>query len=536
MSQTTITYLNVLSATDTSYSYGNLPPVITVGSSIPSTKYSNTNITQYFTITDDVGILPSGLVLSAGSPVSTSAITVVDDKTLLLDLTVNASGSIGISATDIGGLTSTEIVTNYIIDTSVTGPPPPNPSVPIVDLYAPGIKYTLHNPSDRFVLTTDGNNTGSVHVTVTDDIEIVYDNFYPSKYIGLVPGSVGEIDATSWVQTTSAIVEFDVINISATGDVIVSATDFWGGNNNSESDTKWMVGCATNDRLINLVDFLPQHLYNSETYDFTKMFENFLNTLYENKDDPCNIGILKKIEQIGDLHDPQLMDTEYLQFYADFLGYNLTPNRGEIGNITNGVSSNGTYIDDEESKKYLRFVVENLPNWYKIKSTRNAIRIMLFSFGVVGDLYSLFTDDYNKNWQIHNETAGQSILGQGIPSGWYPTPHFSLQVDLRKTPAAWINNQEQIINAIDSVRPINTVFEGFRGYFEVSNSSPLDEFGNPTDVDENGNPLITNGIRVTPSRPVVSTSVFIDWPNNTATCATDYTNMYSDGSDGNLSY
>ena len=75
MSQTTITYPNVLSAVDTGYSYGNLPPVITVDGSVPSTRYSNSDITQYFTITDDVGILPSGITISAGSPISTSAIT-----------------------------------------------------------------------------------------------------------------------------------------------------------------------------------------------------------------------------------------------------------------------------------------------------------------------------------------------------------------------------------------------------------------------------------------------------------------------------
>ena len=126
------------------------------------------------------------------------------------------------------------------------------------------------------------------------------------------------------------------------------------------------------------------------------------------------------------------MDTEYLQFYADFLGYNLTPNRGEIGNITNGVSSNGTYIDDEESKKYLRFVVENLPNWYKIKSTRNAVKIMLFSFGIVGDLFTQFSNDYDKNW-LYDREGDQSSIGTQIPPGFYPTTHFSLAINLRET-------------------------------------------------------------------------------------------------------
>jgi hypothetical protein len=498
----------IISATNTGYAYGNTPPIITVDSSVPSTKYSNSNITQYFTITYEVGIAPSGLVLSAGSPVSTSAVTVVDSTTLMLEVSVSASGSIGISATDNGGLTSTETVSDYIIDTSVTGPLGSSS-----DVYGPGIKYTLHNPSDRFVITKDGNNTGSVHVTVTDDIEIVYESGNPSNWIGLVPGSVGEIDNTSWVQTTSAIVEFDVINISATGDVIVSATDFWGGNTNKESDVRWMVGCSDNDRLINLVNFLPQHLYDSETFDFTKLFENFLNTMYEDRDHPCNYGILKKIEQIGDLHDPQLMDSEYLQFYANFLGYDLTLNRGEIGNITNEVAADGTYIDDEESKKYLRFVVENLPNWYKIKSTRNAVKIMLFSFGIIGDLFTLFSNDYDKKW-ISDREDDRSSVGTQLPSEYYPTPHFQLAINLRRTAPTWLQNLGPILNAIDSIRPINTVFERFAMYYDMD-------------------PAIIN---VVAGSPHISQSVYIDWTNSPATCASTYTNMYSNSVDGNLDY
>ena len=255
-----------------------------------------------------------------------------------------------------------------------------------------------------------------------------------------------------------------------------------------------MVGCSDNDRLINLVDFLPQHLYDSETFDFTKLFENFLNTMYEDRDHPCNYGILKKIEQIGDLHDPQLMDSEYLQFYANFLGYDLTLNRSEIGNITNEVAADGTYIDDEESKKYLRFVVENLPNWYKIKSTRNAVKIMLFSFGIVGDLFTLFSDDYDKNWVSDREDDVLSIATQ-IPSSYYPTPHFQLAVNLRETSPIWLQNLGTILNAIDSITPINTVFERFGGYYDMD-------------------PAIIN---VFAGSPHITQSIYIDWPNSPAT-------------------
>ena len=480
---------------------GTDPPEIIVGSSIPPSKIAVDYVKHNYTIIGDAEILVSGIVLSAGSPASIDTITQVDSKTVTLTLKISATGDVGLSATDIAGVTTTNIISGFVIyNTS-----------PYPEGQGPGIKFTNHNTTDRFLLTN--GTPGSVHVTITDINEMVYDNLNTSDWIVLVDGSVGEIDQTSLVQTTSAVVDFDIINISATGSVTISAKNFWDSFTNSETDGRWNVGCGDNDRLINLVDFLPQHLYDSETYDFTKFFENFLNTLYENKDDPCNVSILKKIEQIGDLHDPQLMDAQYLQYYADFLGYDLTMNKGELGNLASGVTGEENYVDSVDVDKYLRFVVENLPNWYKIKSTRNAIRIMLFSFGVVGDLFTLFTNDYDKNWLVERSDDNISI-GSEIPNEYYPSPHFNVGVNLRETPPTWLNNANIILNSIDGIRPINTVFDRFVGYYTLDPAN----------------------ISVFASKPTVTQKVFIDWPNNTATCATDYTNMYSNGVDGNLSY
>ena len=476
-------------------------PVILPYGAVPSSKIGITSVTQSYVITAAGNILTGAVVLSAGSPASISTISQIDTQTVTLSLLVTANGDIGLSATDVLGQTTTNIITDYVIyETS-----------PTVNGQGPGIKFTNHNTYDRFFLTNE--EPGSVHVTITDNYEMIYDAITPTDWIVLVDGSVGEIDQTSWVQTTSAIVDFDIINISATGNVTISAMNYRDSFTNSETDGRWNVGCSDNNRLINLVDFLPQHLYDSETFDFTKLFENFLNTMYEDRDHPCNYGILKKIEQIGDLHDPQLMDTEYLQFYANFLGYDLTLNRGEIGNITNETATDGKYIDDEESKKYLRFVVENLPNWYKIKSTRNAVKIMLFSFGIIGDLFTQFSNDYDKNW-IRDREDDESSIGTQIPSEYYPTPHFQLAINLRETSPPWLQNLGVILNAVDSIRPINTVFERFGGYYDLD---PVN-------------------INVFAGSPHITQSVYIDWSNSPATCASNYTNMYSNSVDGNLDY
>jgi hypothetical protein len=59
-----------------------------------------------------------------------------------------------------------------------------------------------------------------------------------------------------------------------------------------------------------------------------------------------------------------------------------------------------------------------------------------------------------------------------IPSTWYPTSHFSVWYDINKSGTNFLYYDSikriQIINAIDSVRPINTVFKGIIGKYSTN--------------------------------------------------------------------
>lgn len=231
-------------------------------------------------------------------------------------------------------------------------------------------------------------------------------------------------------------------------------------------------------REINLVNFLPVHLRESEVNDLTEFFQEFLNRLYFEKiytnsasqyeiDNRPKISILEKINRLSDLHDPDLVDVEYLQYFANYLGYSVDINKGQLGVLEN--EEEDPVCREEDVKRYLRFVVSNLPNWYRIKTTRNAVKVMLFSFGLIGDILQLFTNDYQPdngtNWRMFREDVADDI--NQMPSDFYPTSHFTVLIDLDQSQteiSLTESARQNVFKAINSVRPVNTVFEGVTGY------------------------------------------------------------------------
>jgi hypothetical protein len=234
-------------------------------------------------------------------------------------------------------------------------------------------------------------------------------------------------------------------------------------------------------KLINLTEFLPDYLKESEIFEFVKKFEDFLNTLYsglngfylsENKitdslseliynfpynenidHDDIKIGILEKIQRLADLHDPNLIDIEYIQFFAKNMGYDININYAEFGEF----GSPSDLCSESDKNRYLRFMVSNLPNWYNIKSTNDMVKIMLYSFGLVGDIATLYSDGVL--WKY--DDSGDLIT---IPDSWYPTSHFVVKVDIDRmidgNQYLTIENLNKVIRAVMGIKPLNEVFKG----------------------------------------------------------------------------
>lgn len=353
------------------------------------------------------------------------------------------------------------------------------------DIYPPVITFSNSQPESKMII----EGTGSVHVRIKDSNPIGTSiNIITSAGFFLTSESLGEIDYSSFVEVAVNDVEFDVINISASGDVIVSASDIY-DNSTTAADGKWYFSCVDplddsldNNRLINLTNFLPQHLVESEVFDFMKFFQDYENTMYEVGNDcegHCHISILKKIERLTTLHDADTIDEEYIQFLASFMGYDgLDVNRTDIGSFRVG-DVDADDIDnltpdqictlEKQEGEYLRFVVRNLPNWYRIKTTDNAVKIALFSFGIIGELETLFTNDYDENWLAEDKKDGVDISTEfGVNrQDYFPSPHFVIVVDTKITLPNWINNIDRVKDAVNSIRPINTVFEGINSRYDM---------------------------------------------------------------------
>jgi len=238
------------------------------------------------------------------------------------------------------------------------------------------------------------------------------------------------------------------------------------------------------NRYINLTNYIPQYYQESDTYYLIKTFEDYLNEMFTGDggttiiiDDSGNItytfeetddtiSVLEKSYRLRELHDPDLIDISNIQYFANYMGYNVNINKDQFG-VT------------EDVDEYVRFMVGNLPNIYKTKTTRNSIKSMLFSFGLIGDLLYYYTKDYDengKNWDygdIYFDSTDNKIKENlnRIPNNWYPTSHFAVWYDINKSELNYsfdINKQTQILNGIESVKPANTVFRGIVGQYTVS--------------------------------------------------------------------
>ncbi len=232
-------------------------------------------------------------------------------------------------------------------------------------------------------------------------------------------------------------------------------------------------------RVVDLSAYLPSYLKETEVNDLMIFFQNFWNTLYDTKiyttsaielevANRPKISILEKINRLAELQDPSLCDVEYLQFFANNMGYNIDVYRSELGVLADSDSEDP--LVQEDVKRYLRFIVSNLPNWYRIKTTNNAIKIMLYSFGLVGDLITRYTNDYKtdngSNWINFRE--GRDNFDD-LNRDFYPTPHFVISIELDSSSENFSLNNEtrrNVFNAVESVRPANTINDGYLGHVQ----------------------------------------------------------------------
>ena len=291
-----------------------------------------------------------------------------------------------------------------------------------------------------------------------------------SSLTNLKVGSVHNITWTDIIDTSAVNIQLTTDN-EATWSYIISSvfnddtyevynSYSWTVLNIPSTQCKFKITSNTDSNVYAISDLFEISNTNS-TSNATVIKYNTPENITTNK-----ISILEKINRLTETHDPDLIDLDYIQYFANNLGYNVNINRGELGTIATtdfGVCS-GTNVD-----KYLRFVIRELPNWYKIKTTRNAVKVMLYSFGLIGDISQYFADKYSTsgNWVAPDYSMESESLSN-ISNDKFPTPHFIIWIDLNQSTSDLsfdFNNRNQIINAVESIKPINTVFRNLGAYF-----------------------------------------------------------------------
>lgn len=205
------------------------------------------------------------------------------------------------------------------------------------------------------------------------------------------------------------------------------------------------------------------------------------------------ISVLEKIRRLADLKDARLIDFELLQYFAEHLGWDVRINLSDFNQSDLYTSKNSSLMTPEEAEeavmKDVRAFVENLPNWYRMKGTTDAVKFILYTFGLVADIIQFYTEDYSNNRQkwattdVYYNTAYYQTKASNrneviedfskIPDEWYPTPHFQIRYSINDSYTIYnelFTNESRfkaLVSAIHSAKPINTVFSGITGIFRT---------------------------------------------------------------------
>ncbi len=170
-------------------------------------------------------------------------------------------------------------------------------------------------------------------------------------------------------------------------DIYGTCGDEWGANEWGANDRS-----PATSAVMNSYQFESYTSAGPDTFSITtpadSVGERFIGNMCDINSD--KISILDKIYRLTELFDPDLIPIDLIQMYAENLGYQAGISRDSVGD-----SRQDPMAREIEQKRYLRFMARNLPNWYKIKSNKASIRIMMYSFGLIGDFVYYYTKNYS---------------------------------------------------------------------------------------------------------------------------------------------
>ena len=177
--------------------------------------------------------------------------------------------------------------------------------------------------------------------------------------------------------------------------------------------------------------------------------------------------LVEKIERIAYNKDPRAIDLQLIQYLARYMGYDLT-------DWADDIVQSPYYSNPEEVEAAIRRAVEQLPQYYALKSTESGLELLLLTLGIVGELITMWTpqnDPYSEfipDYKLRGREYAD--MQSGLRTSYVPTPHFAVNVNIAGNFENQIlqGDQQRLLSAINRFKPINTVFNGIRAYIEAT--------------------------------------------------------------------
>lgn len=178
--------------------------------------------------------------------------------------------------------------------------------------------------------------------------------------------------------------------------------------------------------------------------------------------------MVEKIERLVYLKDPNVIDFEFITELARYMGYDITL-------LIDDIQQSAIYKTDKEKEMAVRKTIQNLPQFYALKSTKSGLESMLLAFGIVGDIVTMWTDadkqyeEFIPDYQVR-DTQYANLINLNKTIRMVSTPHFKLNIDIDGNFDNQLNGSElnRLRSSIVRYKPINTVFDDITLYLKFT--------------------------------------------------------------------
>ena len=268
---------------------------------------------------------------------------------------------------------------------------------------------------------------------------------------------------------------------------------------------------------VDLMQFIPAHIYNTPTGILVGAVQDYFNEMYEYKknasSDSCKLSsteykkrlsLLGKISSLSNMYDAKEIDHEFIGSLATILGYDFGIATSEFMEmvallslganknipldvtldelITNSVTGSACIDSDpvDKATEFIRQVLIELPYWYSVKGTDKLAKIIFWCFGISLKWEYAYTKDYSNNntdW-VYTTIKDDNKLNV---DGYIPTPHVRASFNLDESfgengsVVTWFNDTvlSRVVDTLTNIKPINNVIDDVVFSLNFNNDNSL---------------------------------------------------------------